>query len=296
MPREEGKELTENLRHLSAIHREQFNKRRKYEWRAFTTVLSFYVLVVAAYYSGNFSLPSRWYVTLALWTVSLGLATATCLYLRSMHEANSINKKFAEAAENAIIDQSGLQSLRLERDKLGSSGMVNKGLNWSLRWQMIFILCFAVITGLLLTMRTTKLSSRETAMAGSNTSIQQALDKAEVHDAVNALVTPDVISLLALHALFYAFLIFALVKNKSWQRPGNITRGEKSWSKFYLTHALLLLLLFQVISTTAPPDNRNWFPLLSIIDFLGVSYLALLNGWFRNWLIGLFNRLEKKPE
>ena len=112
----------------------------------------------------------------------------------------------------------------------------------------------------------------------------------------SAFARPDMLCLLAVHITFYALLILAIVKNAAWQRPAEITRGEKSWGKFYLTHALLLLLLFQVTGTTVAPGNWNWLPLLSIADFLGVSYLALFNGWFRNWLIGLFNKLEKKPE
>jgi len=106
----------------------------------------------------------------------------------------------------------------------------------------------------------------------------------------------DMLCLLAIHFTFCVMLIVAFIRDWHWQRPGKLIRGETSWSKFYLTHALLLLLLFQVIGTTKAPDNWNWFPLLSIVDFLGVSYLAFFNGWFRNWLIGLFNKLEERPE
>jgi len=107
---------------------------------------------------------------------------------------------------------------------------------------------------------------------------------------------PDMLCLAIVHLVFFSMLVVAVVKNALWQRPGDIKRCEKSWGRFFLTHGLLLLLLFQVISTTELRTDWNWRSLLSVIDFLLVSYLALLNGWFRNWLMGLFIRMEKRAE
>ena len=107
---------------------------------------------------------------------------------------------------------------------------------------------------------------------------------------------PDILCLITAHGAFLIGLIVAIAKDAVWQRPGEMKRGALSWGRFYLVHGLLLLLLFQLISTTEVAGSWNWRPLVSILDFVGVTYLALLNGWFRNWLVGLFSRLEARPE
>lgn len=106
----------------------------------------------------------------------------------------------------------------------------------------------------------------------------------------------DFVICFVVHVLFVLMWLVAFFKDIHWERPGKIRRGEASWWRFFLIHGLLLLLLFQVLGTTNVSPNYNWRPLVSVIDFFLVSYLALFNGWFRNWLLGLFNRLEHKPE
>jgi hypothetical protein len=102
--------------------------------------------------------------------------------------------------------------------------------------------------------------------------------------------------LAATHLAFFCLVLVAVIKNAVWQRPGGIRRGEASWGRFYLVHGLVLLLLFQLIGSAELVSDWNWRPLVSVFDFLVVSYLAFFNGWFRNWLVGLFNRLEERFE
>jgi hypothetical protein len=75
---------------------------------------------------------------------------------------------------------------------------------------------------------------------------------------------------------------------------GAVVRDQESWGKFYLLHGLILLLLFHVIGVM---DFANGYKApIGIGNFLAVTYLTLLNGWFRNKVVGWFSKLERKPE
>jgi len=88
-----------------------------------------------------------------------------------------------------------------------------------------------------------------------------------------------------------------MVKNRLWKPAGVIRReGEKSRNAFMIFHALSLILLFQIISTTNLGITWNWKPWLSLLNFLAVGYLAFFNGWFRNKWIGLIIKFERRPE
>ena len=111
-----------------------------------------------------------------------------------------------------------------------------------------------------------------------------------------ALRKPDLLCLAVVHVFLLFMDVVAVIKDVHWKRPGELRRGPLAWGRFFLTHGLLLLLLFQLIGTTDLPSDWNWRPLHSVFDVLLVSYLALFNGWFRNWIMGRYNRMEKRPE
>ena len=285
--------MPRHLRHLSSIHRQEFTERRKIEWKVIFGVLSFYVLVVGARYAGHFIVPDTWGTAFLIWGIAIVLALATCNYLRLIHGANRVNKKFAEAAENAMIDEDGIVALREVRER--ASDRSATGGNWSLGWQCAFVLVFAVVAALLLTAAAPEAQLSSGPTASAQTTDRYPIDEHVPDGTVRVLPAPDLVTLVALHALVYAFLVFAIAKDIKWQRPGAIKRSNESWGKFYLVHGLVLLFLFQVVGTTRPPA-WNYLPLLSVADFLAIGYLALFNGWFRNRLVGLFSKMESRPE
>jgi len=278
----------EDLHHISTTHRKEFQERRKIEWKVLTGTLSFYVLVVSAAYAGRFTLPGNWLVVALIAVASFLFAGAATSYLGRIHEANSFNKLIAEAAENEIIRRGHLSSVKEAVDKAKREGRHAEGTNWSIRWQLIVIFSFAAAAVALLSGNLDWGATGALALSGGGESDLTSLPE--------AMKQPDILMAISVHAAFYLFLLFAFVKDMLWKRPGKLKRGDSSWSKFYLVHGMLLLLLYQVIGAVQVQLAWNFLPLVGILDFLAVAYLAFLNGWFRNWILGRFIAMEQRPE
>lgn len=90
----------EALTHLSQVHRGQFDERRKYEWKAFVTLLTFYVLCVASKYAGKSRIPDNLLFNIIVWIAFIGIAVLTSLFLARVNIANKINKGIAKSAED----------------------------------------------------------------------------------------------------------------------------------------------------------------------------------------------------
>ena len=120
------------LKHLSSIHRGQFDERRKYEWKVLLSTLSFYVLPAFAKFSNNIKLPEGQIFKSAIWIFFLFLAIAAINYLRKFHKANDENKSRAQKAEEAIA--------KLINFELDTESKTDKMKQWSLLWQSTIIL------------------------------------------------------------------------------------------------------------------------------------------------------------
>ena len=92
----------EMLQFLSQTHRALHEKRQQYEWRIIFTVLSFYVLSVAAVFNKNNSQPDFELFNAAVWFLFLCLATFSAGFLWCIHRANARKKSFAEKAEQGV--------------------------------------------------------------------------------------------------------------------------------------------------------------------------------------------------
>src|ERR1043166_5448868 len=87
------------LKHLSSIHRSQFDIRQKLEWKVIFTALTFYVLVPVGVTSKNIHLKNDWWFLLVLYGLFTGIIL---LFLSRIQTAHNQNKRAAELAEDIL--------------------------------------------------------------------------------------------------------------------------------------------------------------------------------------------------
>ena len=153
----------ESLKFISRTHRSQFDERRRYEWKVVFTLLTFYVLSVAAIYGGNVTVPEGWLFELIVWIFFLGLLVVTAIFLASVHMANGKNKSFAENAESAIDTLLGdetqttpsLFSLENSKYWISWGGLFKRGKRgkWAWLWQVVTLSIFSITAATLLTLK-----------------------------------------------------------------------------------------------------------------------------------------------
>ncbi len=128
---------------ISAIHRQAFDKRRAYEWKVVTAVITIYVLAVAARYANNLSFDLNQYTIFAVMILSVLLAVVSTLYLCDMHERNEMNKSLYHAAETELVALIGSQPLS-NALKLVQTTAHKQNPNWSRNWELTTIWSFAI--------------------------------------------------------------------------------------------------------------------------------------------------------
>lgn len=70
-----------------------------------------------------------------------------------------------------------------------------------------------------------------------------------------------------------------------------VTRSEGSMAKFYAAYAALTGVFVTIaVATEYAQQHRTFFVLLDVVL---ISYLCLLNSWFRNKIIGWTNALTE---
>ena len=134
----------ELLKFISQTHRELHAKRQQYEWRILFTVLTFYILSVAATFSRNSTTPNFHWFHSAVWCAFLLLAAVSSGFLLYIHRANSKNKSYAEEAEQKLVEC-------LDPDKkvkLSFSETCVRFTWWAFSWQAttLFIVAIASAT------------------------------------------------------------------------------------------------------------------------------------------------------
>lgn len=125
----------ENLRFISTTQRAALDERRRYEWRTFVTTLTLYVLTVSAVYAGSFRLPQTAYTSCAVAFVAFLLWLVSSLFLSQIHDANAMNKRFAEAAERDLVDSLSSGELKRVLPPAGAT----RPYHWALRWECVII-------------------------------------------------------------------------------------------------------------------------------------------------------------
>ena len=99
-----NQEKLDGLKYLSQIHRQQFDERRKYEWKTFFTCVTIFVLLGAAQLKMEIFVWNDPCIRLALVFAVLFIIVICICFLISVTRANRINKTFAKNAENLIED------------------------------------------------------------------------------------------------------------------------------------------------------------------------------------------------
>lgn len=149
------------LRYLSELHRGQFNERRKYEWKSFITLLTFYVLCVATKYAGKSNFPDGPLFRTSVWVVFIGIAILTVLFLAKVNWVNNMNKGLAEHAEDFIREMLKGDSPELKllfptkaQKWISWKGTftIHRKSIWSWSWQSVMVIIFAVTGAMLLTL------------------------------------------------------------------------------------------------------------------------------------------------
>jgi len=98
------KDKINGLLQLAKIHREQFDERRRTEWKLVYVILAFYIglittKITAQIGGNNADIGMLKYL---LGTILIVLAIGGIWYLKEIHKANHKNKSFAKNAENAV--------------------------------------------------------------------------------------------------------------------------------------------------------------------------------------------------
>jgi hypothetical protein len=144
----------------------------------------------------------------------------------------------------------------------------------------------------------------------------------------NLLIQPDTIALFVVQGSFLAFVFYAMLR-RPWIRLGKLRQQSASlarsaggrlsntrpmggvaarpslqkrvmrndsWSlaKFYGVHAISLSILLYFVAVA--DITAGYRVIAGIIDMLAISYLAFVNGWFRNKLLLWLAKLEKKQD
>jgi hypothetical protein len=140
-------QLVDTLKAISSIHRSQFDQRRRIEWRVFVSTLGVYAAIIGASLTGDVELPHACWFRCATWIALLGLSLIAIFGLRAMNKANETNKRFAHVAENVLMRLSGEQEFAEVRASIPAF----PGFRWSLTWQAVVLVLFAVAASLTVT-------------------------------------------------------------------------------------------------------------------------------------------------
>lgn len=138
-----NKDRLEALKFISATHRSLHDQRRKAELQAFFTSATFYALIGAAKFTGKLQIPdtNRGFFLGGAWFLLLAVALVSSLYLWGLHAANTVNRRFAERAEDQIID-----SLGLSKPEGAGAALANTRI-----WQTAMIVILALAVGFAIT-------------------------------------------------------------------------------------------------------------------------------------------------
>lgn len=156
-----NQEKLDALKFMSQIHRQQFDERRKYEWKSFYTTLTFFVLIGAAKFNKDVLFPINAKIESFLIVAVIILSFISISFLVAIYRANSKNKSIAHNSEDLIraliINQEAITVWDVftekETSKIDkpSSLKTNNGI-WSLFYQIATLLSVGIATILVLSL------------------------------------------------------------------------------------------------------------------------------------------------
>jgi len=162
----------EALKTIALVHRDEFDRRRKYEWKAFLTTLGVFTSSVIAKFSTSVSFPDSSAFNICIVIGFALLAFITGAYILSVQKLNEFNKVIAHKAENELMGIVQVKGLKIaKKNKTGdlqlvvdptSTGMIDTtenpiilpkhaGFYWSFLWQVLVLFLFAAGCSYLIT-------------------------------------------------------------------------------------------------------------------------------------------------
>ncbi len=139
----------ESLKFLSETHRALHAKRQQYEWRILFTILTFYVLSVAAVFSPKANIPDQLWFSITIWCVFILLSIISSSFLWCVHKANAKNKSYAEEAERKLIEIMNT-NVEIIFEPPGSEARKTR---WAFAWQISTLFLVATAAATLITSR-----------------------------------------------------------------------------------------------------------------------------------------------
>jgi len=149
------REDIEDLKFLSKTHRELHEQRRKYEFQAVFTSLSFFALSVAGFLGDKVKLPDSPGIKTGIQIMFLLVAVACAALLKRLHVSNRKNLDIARNAENEIVTALQgkgchiLEEWAKQSDCL--SRLVGRWQSWE--WQAAFLTITALTAGVIVRMK-----------------------------------------------------------------------------------------------------------------------------------------------
>lgn len=140
------------LKFISTIHRAEMARRSAIEWSAFISTLTVLVLFAYSVHEDKLHIAESGNWIGVVYAAPLAVATLTIFYLKSMHRANGVNKRFAEHAEDVLMGRKFVDGLCKSGALFSDLGCVKCGdktccgTNWSLLWQVLLLLLFAALS------------------------------------------------------------------------------------------------------------------------------------------------------
>lgn len=157
------KDKMDGLLQLAKIHRDQFDERRRTEWKFVFVVLAFYFSLITAKLTKK--IDSNVFQSDGIIFVIFGISIVTCIYIAFIHNANHKNKDAAKKAENEVEKLLGYNnneifekdntkkcflSLNWFKEKLKEWSERHPWFNWSSASQWFLITLIAIGTSIVL--------------------------------------------------------------------------------------------------------------------------------------------------
>jgi hypothetical protein len=143
------KEILDNLRYVSELHRKLHQQRRSIELRVVLTTLTLYGLATMAALKGEYKPGVIDSIINAVWGSFLVVAFLASAYLLNIHKSNRINIRFSESAEREIMEHVSKGELKTISSSIKTKKILQY-LPWI--WQTAIILCTAIGSALIINM------------------------------------------------------------------------------------------------------------------------------------------------
>ena len=106
----------------------------------------------------------------------------------------------------------------------------------------------------------------------------------------------DKMMFILLEVLFGVLLLYALFYEIYPFRNKIVKRAEKSQQKFIIAYAILAPIVMLIFSIIDVDILKGYKLIIVIVNLILLFWLTNYSGWFRNKIIGFFNKLQSKEE